>query len=223
MKHTFDFLRKLDQKNNRNWFQQNKAMYERSHEEMISFADNLLAEMNDHDYIETPSGKKSLYRIYRDVRFGKDKTPYKTNWGGSMKRAGEENRGGYYYQIGPKGSFVMGGFFGPNKDDLLHIRKHLEQDADSLREVIDSKGFTKFFGHLIGRQLKTAPRGFEKDHPDIDLLRYKQFMVRHEFTDKEVHSANFPHIVSDAFQKMRPFFDYMSDILTTDMNGRTLL
>ena len=223
MKNTFKFLRSLEQNNNRKWFQQNKEMYEKSHQEMVGFADRLLAEMNSHDFIETPSGKKSLFRIYRDVRFSKDKTPYKTNWGGSVKRAGVENRGGYYYQIGLTGSFVMGGFFGPSKDDLLHIRRHIEQDGDSLRHIIDSKDFKEFFGSLRGSQLKTAPRGFDKYHFDIDLLRYKQFIIRHDFSNEEVNSKDFPHFVSEAFQQMRPFFNWMSDLLITDLNGRYLV
>ena len=195
-------------------------MYEKSLEEMVNFAERLLAEMNNHDLIETSSGKKSLFRIYRDVRFGNDKTPYKTNWGGGLRRATSERRGGYYYQIGPKGSFVMGGFFGPNKEDLLHIRRQIAQDADPLRDIIKSKQFKRFFGVMNGALLKTGPRGFDKDHPDIDLLRYKQLTLRHDFTHEEVTSNDFPEIVSFAFQQMRPFFDHMS--LTTDLNGRSL-
>jgi uncharacterized protein (TIGR02453 family) len=223
MKNTLAFLDFLDKNNNRTWFQEHKSDYEKSLAEMIVFADAVLAKMSTHDYIETSSGKKSLYRIYRDVRFSKDKTPYKTNWAGGLRRAGKENRGGYYFQVGLNGSFVMGGFFGPNKEDLLHVRKQLEQDAEPLREIIDSKQFKEFFGTLRGSQLKTAPKGFEKEHPDIDLLRYKQFIVRHDFTDSQVQSKEFPSIVANAFLQMRPFFDYMSDILTTDLNGRALL
>ncbi|MEP1093896.1 MAG: DUF2461 domain-containing protein [Cyclobacteriaceae bacterium] len=223
MKKTFDFLRILDKNNNREWFQSNKNQYVEAHEEMIGFADLLIEEMNKHDVIQTDSGKRSLYRIYRDVRFGKDKTPYKTNWAGYLRRATAERRGGYYYQVGPMGSFVMGGFFGPNPQDLLHIRKHLEQDADPLRDVINSNEFNGFFGEMLGSQLKTAPKGFDKDHPDIDLLRYKQFMVRHDFTQKEALSKDFHLTVANAFVQMRPFFDCMSDILTSDLNGESLL
>jgi len=223
MRNTFKFLTKLDKNNNRNWFQENKGMYEKSHQEMLNFADRLLAEMNNHDIIETASGKKSLFRIYRDVRFGKDKTPYKTNWGGGMRRASAERRGGYYYQVGPKGSFVMGGFFGPNKEDLLHIRRQIAQDADPLRDIINSNRFKEFFGMLNGSQLKTAPKGFDKDHPEIDLLRYKQLILRHDFTSEEVSNNDFPIIASSAFSQMRPFLDYMSEILTTDLNGQSLL
>jgi uncharacterized protein (TIGR02453 family) len=219
MKKTLTFLQQLNKNNNREWFQAHRTEYEQSHEEMISFADQLLLEMNKHDLIETSSGKKSLYRIYRDVRFGKDKTPYKTNWAGGFKRATAELRGGYYYQIGIHGSFVMGGFFGPNAQDLLQVRHHIASNADTLREVTESNDFKNFFGELRGSQLKTAPRGFEKDHPDVDLLRYKQYTLRHDFTQKEIDSPDFHKIISNAFQEMRPFFDCMSEMLTTDLNG----
>ncbi len=223
MKQTFDFLRKLDKNNNREWFQANKSLYERSHLEMIGFADNLIREMSNYDNIETPSGKRSLFRIYRDVRFGKDKTPYKTNWAGFMKRGTPALRGGYYYQIGIDQSFVMGGFFGPNSADLLHIRKQIAQDAEPLRDIILSKDFKTTFGELRGSQLKTAPKGFDREHPDIDLLRYKQFMIRHDFLNQEVQTKEFPKTVAHAFNQMRPFLDYMSDILTSDLNGRSLI
>lgn len=219
MKATLSFLSDLSANNNREWFQSHKEEYERSQAEVIKFADQLLAAMRTHDHIQTTSGRKSLFRIYRDVRFGKDKTPYKTNWAGYFRRATAHLRGGYYYQVGPEGSFVMGGFFGPNAQDLLHIRNQLALDADPLRDVLNSKDFKSFFGTLEGNQLKTAPRGFEKDHPDVDLLRYKQFIIRHDFTEKEVLSADFPNIVSHAFQQMRPFFDVMSEYLITDLNG----
>jgi len=101
---------------------------------------------------------------------------------------------------------------------LLGLLVHLP-----VRRVINSKKFKDFFGELRGRQLKTAPRGFDKEHSNIDLLRYKQFMVRHDFSNEEVFSKDFPKTVAHSFRQMRPFFDYMSDILTSDLNGRSLL
>ena len=223
MQTTFDFLSKLSHNNNRDWFQANKSEYNASHEEMIAFADQLLEEMNKHDVIETPNGKKSLFRIYRDVRFSKDKSPYKTHWAGSIRRAGDDRRGGYYFHIGLEEIFIMGGFFGPNAQDLLHIRNQLAQDSDPLREVLSSKQFKTTFNELLGEQLKTAPKGFEKDHPDIDLLRYKQFMVKVNFTRDQANSLDFPKALSDSFKAMRSFFDCMTEFLTTDLNGISLI
>lgn len=215
----FEFLDKLKHNNDRTWFANHKSQYEVAHQAMIEFADELLDEMKRHDNIETVSGKRSLYRIYRDVRFSKVKLPYKTSWSGSFKRATTALRGGYYYHLEPGNSFIAGGFWGPNSNDLKHLRKQIEQDDEFVRSVIEAKETKLYFGSLIGEQVKTAPKGFAKDHPSIDLLRYKQFVLKHTFTDKEVMKKDFHLELAVGFQQLRPFFDMMSEILTTDLNG----
>jgi uncharacterized protein (TIGR02453 family) len=219
---SFDFLKKLKKNNNRNWFNDNKALYEKELQNIIAFADALLAEMNKHDRIETESGKKSLHRIYRDTRFSKDKTPYKTNWSGSFRRATKLLRGGYYFHLEPGNSFVAGGFWGPNPEDLKRIRQDIAYDDSTLRKILKNKAFISTFGKLQGEQLSSSPQGFAKDHPAIDLLRYKQFLLVHKFSDSETMHKDFAKHASDVFRKMRPFFDYMSEVLSTDSNGRSL-
>jgi uncharacterized protein (TIGR02453 family) len=222
-KENLDFLKKLGSNNNRDWFSDNKALYQAQLDNMISFADELLGKMNEHDTIETPTGKKSLYRIYRDVRFSKDKSPYKTHWSGGFKRATKQLRGGYYFHIQPgNNSFIGGGFWGPNKEDLLRIREDIAMDDSEMRSIITSKDFVDTFGQLDGEQLKSAPKGFDKEHPAIDLLRYKQFIFGKNFTDAEVLKGDFVDVANETFKKMRPFFDYMSEVLTTDSNGSPL-
>ena len=189
---------------------------------MIGFANGLLELMSKQDNIETVSGKKSLYRIYRDIRFSKNKTPYKTHWGGFFTRATKLLRGGYYFHIEPGNSFVGGGFWQPNSDDLKRIRFSIAADDTELRDIIADKKFIKTFGQLVGDQVKTAPQGYKKDHPSIDLLRFKQFLVTKKFSDKEVLDKNFTNEVVKTFTVMRPFFDYMSEVLTTDANGEPL-
>ncbi len=222
-KANFNFLAKLKKNNDRDWFNANKEEYLEQHQNVIDFADGLLLEMNKHDNIETVSGKKSLFRIYRDVRFSKNKAPYKTHWAGGFKRATKQLRGGYYFHIEKGNTMVGGGFWQPNKEDLLRIREDIATDASGLRKVINSKSFKDTFGTLDGEQLKTSPKGFDKEHPDVDLLRYKQFIISKKFTDKEVLSPDFAKKVSDTFKKMRPFFDYMSESVTTDANGASIV
>lgn len=219
---SFDFLKAISANNNRDWFTANKATYTVAHENMVAFAEALLGEMQTHDLIETASGKKSLMRIYRDTRFSKDKTPYKQHFGGGFRRATQELRGGYYYHIEPGNSFIGCGFWGPSKEDLAHIRAQIAQAPEEFREILAQPGFVKTFGSLEGEQLKTAPKGYPKEHPAIDLLRYKQFLVSTTFTDKQVLSPQFARKVSDTFKEVRPFFDYMSSVLTTDLNGAPL-
>ncbi|MEP2025604.1 MAG: DUF2461 domain-containing protein [Reichenbachiella sp.] len=219
----FQFLNKLEDNNNREWFNKNKGLYLEAHQQIIEFADLLLSELNKTDVIETPTGKKSLYRIYRDVRFSKDKTPYSLYFGGGYRRATAERRGGYYFHLEPGNTYVGGGFWGPNSQDMMHIRKHLQQEPERLREIIQSNDFKKNFGSLRGERLKRAPKGFDVDDPAIDLLRYKQYWVRHEFDMKDVMKPNFHLSIIKQFHHMRPFFDYMSEILTTDLNGESII
>lgn len=222
-KANFQFLIDLKNNNDRDWFAANKKRYEKELQNMVNFADVLLAKMKEHDNIETPTGKKSLHRIYRDTRFSKDKTPYKTNFSGSFTRATKLLRGGYYFHIEPGNVFVGGGFWGPEPADLKRIRIDIAADDTELRSIITSKNFKKYFGELKGEQLKTAPKGFDKEHPAVDLLRYKQFLLGHNFSEADAISPNFATKVNEVFMAMRPFFNYMSEVLTTDVNGELVV
>ena len=215
-KSTFNFLSSLKDNNNREWFEEHKDEYKKAHKNAIAFANALVTEMKKVDYIDTVSGKKTLFRIYRDMRFTKDKTPYKTSFSGSLRRATSTLRGGYYFHLEPGNSYVGGGFYGPNSDDLLRIRESIAHDAQPLRSILNDADFKETFGKLQGDQLKTSPRGFSIDHPDIDLLRYKQFYVKHAFSDEKVLDEDFIFEVVKTFLALRPYFNYMSEILTKD-------
>lgn len=214
-----DFLKLIKKNNNRDWFNAHKERYLEELAHLERFADAVLKELNKEDVIETPSGKKSLHRIYRDTRFSKEKTPYKTNWSGGFRRATKLRRGGYYFHIEPGNSFIAGGFWGPSAGDLKRIRDEIAFDAAPLRKILKAKSFVKAFGALQGEQLKTTPKGYDAANEGIDLLRYKQFLLIKPFTDKEVLDPSFVTETVAAFRHMRPFFDYMSEVLTTDING----
>jgi uncharacterized protein (TIGR02453 family) len=216
---TLEFLQQLSKHNNREWFANHKTLYTAAHDNMILFADALLIKMNTHDHIETLSGKKSLFRIYKDVRFSKEKVPYNTHWTGRFKRATKLLRGGYYYNIEPGNSFLMGGFWGPVPSDMKRIRDDIAYNTEGWDELLADKTFKKTFSKIHGEQLATVPRGYDKNHPAIELLRYKQFLVKYSFTDQEVTSKDFVQKANDIFKKMRPFLNLMSEILTTDANG----
>jgi uncharacterized protein (TIGR02453 family) len=220
---TLTFLKDLAKHNDRDWFAQHKTRYTAAHENLIVFADALLTEMRKHDHIETPSGKASLMRIYRDTRFSKDKTPYRTYMGGGFTRATKKLRGGYYFQIGPGQSLAAGGFFSPNPADLLRIRQDMDYHYPDWQKLLKNKALAQTFGELKGNQLITAPQGFAKDHPAIALLRHKQFYFEKTFTDEEVLGDNFVQLLNQTFKNLRPYFDYMSEVLTTDANGVSLV
>jgi len=222
-KDNFRFLTELKANNDRDWFTKNKPRYDAQHANTIGLADELLLRLNVHDVIETPTGKKSLFRIYRDVRFSSDKSPYKNHWSGGFRRAGKERRGGYYFHLEPgDNNYIAGGFWAPNKEDLQRIREDIAGNPEELRGILSEPKFIEAFGQLEGEQLKTAPKGFDKEDPAIDLLRFKQFVISRRFTDAEVHFENYVDLVDDTFRRMRPFLDYMSDVLTTDANGSPL-
>ncbi|SDS67405.1 TIGR02453 family protein [Mucilaginibacter mallensis] len=217
---TFDFVRELKNNNNREWFALHKEVYQHELGFVESFADALLQELNIHDVIETPNGKKSLRRIYKDTRFSKDKIPFKTCWSGGFRRAGKYRRGGYYFRFEPGNSLIVGGFRGPNPADLKLIRDDIAFDAAPLQNILNSKTFIDTFGTLQGEQLKTTPKGYDANNDGIELLRYKQFLLIRRFTDEEVLHENFIKEASITFRNMRPFFDYMSEVLATDINGQ---
>lgn len=221
-KSNLDFLKLLKKNNNRDWFNAHKERYLTELKNLELFADAVLLELNKHDVIETISGKKSLHRIYRDVRFSKEKTPYNSHWGGSFKRASKLRRGSYYYHLESGNSFLAIGFWGPEPADLKKIRDEFSYDSKSFRAILKNKAFVKTFDSLKGEQIKTSPKGFSADDEAIDLLRYKQFLLIRKFTDKEVLSPNFVKIANDTFKISRPFLDYMSDALSTDVNGISL-
>jgi uncharacterized protein (TIGR02453 family) len=222
-KSTFEFLQALARNNNRDWFQKNKQRYIDSHANVTAWLDALIAEMNKHDRIQTKSGKESLYRIYNDVRFSADKSPYNPRFAGHLKRIKPFFRGGYYFWIKPGESRVGCGFTYPNSADLLRIRQDIDVNADDWRKILKSKKIISVFGTMEGDQVKTAPKGFPKDHPAIDLLRYKQFWFERSFTDKEVLSKDFLKQVNETYKAIRSFFNYMTEVLTTDLNGESIL
>jgi uncharacterized protein (TIGR02453 family) len=220
---TLDFLKRLSKNNNRDWFNVYKDQYIKAQENMVGFVEGLLSQMNKHDQIETESGKKGLYRIYNDVRFSKDKAPYNPRFAGHLKRTKPFLRGGYYFWIKPGASKIACGFAYPNADDLKRVRMDIIHNYKDWNKLLNKKSLLTTFGKMQGEQVKTTPKGFEKDHPAIDLLRYKQYWFECSFTDKEVLAKDFVLNVNKKFKSIRLFFDYMSEVLTTDLNGEAIV
>lgn len=220
-KSTLDFLNNLKQNNNRDWFTEHKKTYEKAKLNAKNIFHEVLIELQQHDEIE----KSKMMRIYRDVRFSKDKTPYKAHFANSYSRLGKHLRGGYFLRIKPGESFLAGGFWEPNKEDLFRIRKEIALNASEIRAILNDVMFQKYFNGRFESfdELKTAPRGFDKEHPDVDLLRKKGFIAVRNFSDEEVLSLDFVSKVNDSYKALRPFFDLFSDILTTNLNGEKMV
>ncbi|MEP3836943.1 MAG: DUF2461 domain-containing protein [Algibacter sp.] len=220
-KSVFTFFKKLEKNNNRDWFNEHKPEFKAAEKEVKEVYNAVLENLNKHDEID----KLKLFRIYRDVRFSKNKLPYKTHFGGSFHRTKPRLRGGYYLHLQPNDeSFIATGFWQPEKEDLMRIRKEFEMDDSEIRDILANKDFNAVWSDsFIGDEVKSAPRGFAKDHPAIDLIKKKQYIFTKKYTDKDVLNPNFIKEIDDAFKAIRPFFDYMSDVLTTDLNGVSLI
>lgn len=213
------FFKTLSENNNREWFETHKPKFKALESEVKAFMKEVEVDLQGHDKIE----KAKLFRIYRDVRFSKNKTPYKTHFGMAFHRGKPALRGGYYIHLEPNNSFLGVGFWGPSPEDLFRIRKELEVDADELRGIIADPVFQKYWGSLQGDEVKTAPKGFDKTHANIDLIKKKQYTFHKKLTDQQLISKDFFTLVHDHFKHIRPYFDYMSSVLTTGLNGESLL
>jgi uncharacterized protein (TIGR02453 family) len=215
----FQFFSKLAKNNNRKWFECRKTEFKALESEVKIFVKEIESALQEHDKIE----KAKIFRIYRDIRFSKNKSPYKTHFGMAFHREKPPLRGGYYIHLEPNNSFLGVGFWGPSAADLFRIRKELEVDASELREIMADPTFKSYWGTLQGDEVKTAPKGFNKEHPNIDLIKKKQYTFHHRLSDQQVFDPNFSELIDDHFQNIRPYFDYMSSVLTTDLNGESIL
>lgn len=217
---TLNFLKELAQNNNKAWFDENRPHYEKVKKALRKSFDHVFANLKAHDDVD----HMQVFRINRDIRFSIDKTPYKNHMSVHFRRKKPELRGGYYLHIEPGGkSFVAGGFWAPSKEDMLRIRQEFEMDALPMRKIMAEKTFKSVFGQIQGESLSTAPKGFDKNHTDIDLIRMKNWYFETYFKDEEVLDDNFMQRIDHTFKLFRPFFDYMSDVLTTDLNGERIL
>lgn len=216
----FTFLKKLKANNNREWFLENKELFETAKAEANQLFEEVYKEFQRIDSNLEPL---KIYRIYRDVRFSPDKTPYKAHFSMSVGRVKPDLRGGYYLHIEPNNqSFIGVGFFGPNKEDLLRIRKEIELD-DELEIILNTKEIKEVFGELEGEEVKTAPKGFDKNHERIHLIKKKQFLLTYSLTDEEILQKDFHKKAVAVFKTAQPFVDYMTDVLLSDLNGERMI
>jgi len=217
-KTTLDFLRKLKKNNDRKWFEKNRKEYESCREDFIIEVNEIINRIAAFDPgLEGLEAKNTIFRIFRDIRFSKDKTPYKPHFGANMAKGGRKSvNAGYYLHIEPGGkSFLAGGTYRPTSDILASVRNAIDYDPDALKSILNNKTFTKYFGGLTEMEdkLKTAPKGFPKDHPEIELLKHKSFIVFHNLKDDQLASKGFLKDVSNVFKAMAPFNHYLNKII----------
>lgn len=215
MQTTIDFLKKLKNNNNKDWFEKNKHQYLAAKEEFERFVDKLIKGLAKADKRISPElkAKDCTFRIYKDVRFSKDKTPYKTNMGASINPGGRKSmEAGYYFHLEPGACFLAGGVYMPEPEMLGAIRQEIDYNPKPLLKILNSASFKRYFkGFDVEDKLKTAPKGFEKDHQHIELLKNKHFIVSYKLNDKELLSEDFDKKVLAGFKAMQPLLSYLRE------------
>ena len=210
---TFAFIADLRRNNNREWFEDNRGRYEDARADFISFIGVWLFELETFDDSVTGMDpRRCMFRIYRDTRFSQNKAPFKSNLGARILPGGSKAlhlRTGYFMNVEPGLSRVGGGAFRPEPEWLMAIRARIMRDSGKLRGILGNRSFKSSFGSLAGEAVKTAPRGIPKDHPEIDLLRYKSFLARHPFEDAELVQPGFLAKVVRACRAAKPLKDYL--------------
>ncbi len=217
---SISFLINLDKNNTREWFLDNKQEYEEAKIEFENFTNVLIARIAEFDSeIKMVDAKKSIFRIYRDTRFAKDKTPYKTNFGAYLVSGGRKSPlAGYYLHLEPTNkSFAGGGVHCPQPNILKAIRSEIYQSPSELKNIVESKEFIDSFGEIAGDKLKTAPKGFPKDFSEIQLLRYKSYAQVYNLETQFFKKDHFLDDLTEIFQKAKILNDYLNTIIREEI------
>lgn len=212
MRDVFAFLSELRLNNNKEWFDENRLRYEESRKKVLSLTELVINEIKRFDpEIGNIAAKDCVFRIFRDVRFSNDKTPYKTNMGSFIARGGRKSVGaGYYFHIEPGGSFVGGGAYCPLADVLKAIRTEIFDHPETFKKLINSNSFSKTYPEMYDDQLKTPPKGFPKDFPDIGLLKYKSYAFTSRIPDSELVGNDFSGKIVTAFKELAPVNHFLN-------------
>jgi uncharacterized protein (TIGR02453 family) len=220
-KDTLQFLEDLKANNNREWFLENKKRYEAFKKDYHQLVSDFLDAMKPLDSsLEMLEVKNCTFRINRDIRFSKDKTPYKTHLGVWLSSGSKGlNRAGYYVHINKEASFIAGGFYMPEAEDLKKVRKEIAFFHEDLEAILSEKNFKREFVDFDRNErsmLKNPPRGYEKDHPAIELLKLKSFETSQKFDISEVLDKNFVAKMSQKLIVLKPLIDFMNRALAAD-------
>jgi uncharacterized protein (TIGR02453 family) len=211
MKEILEFLKGIQENNSKEWMELNKNHYlnaKHQFEEIISKQIEKISGFDPHIIGTEP--KKCIFRLHRDIRFSKDKRPYKDNMGAFINREGRKGMdGGYYFHVQPGQSMLAGGVYMPPSDVLKKIRQEIDYNPDPVYKFMDNPNFKNYFGTFQGDRLKKAPKGYDPDHPNIELLKLKSYVVVHALKDDDLLQPDFLDYTSKVFKAMYPLNEYI--------------
>ncbi len=212
MKEIFSFLSDLAAHNNKEWMDENRDRYESCREEFKGIVTNLIAGIGSFD--ESVVGlapKDCIFRINRDIRFSKNKDPYKTNFGAAITPGGKRTANPtYYLHVEPGKSMMACGVYHPDAENLKKIRQEIDYNAGELKKIVENPAFAETFGPIRGDALKTAPKGYPKDHPNLELLKFKDFIAWKSIDDKFFFKDGFEEALISRFKVSYPFNQYLA-------------
>jgi uncharacterized protein (TIGR02453 family) len=212
---TFNFLTDLTANNNREWFNDNKPRYEEARDNVIAFAAELIKQLHRFDKaiaLDTDP-KKCVMRIYRDIRFSKDKTPYKDNFGIGNLRSGNVHIG-YYVQVQPGRNLAGGGYWMPEADHLKLIRQEIDYNGNDLKKIVDEPQFKKLFGEFRAQeQLKSMPRDYDPANENISLIKLKSFAALHIIPDADMMKKDIPQKVAGVLAHIHPLTTFLKNAI----------
>lgn len=209
----FEFLRDLKFNNDREWMALNRSRYETARNNFHDIVGRLIEAIIEFDpSLQGIAPKDCLFRLNRDIRFSPDKSPYKTHFGAFMAENGRRTEGpGYYLHLQPDNeTFFGGGIYMPASELLRKIRQEVDYNPGELKAIVSDEKFRYYFGEIQGEKLKKAPKGYSPDHPNIEFLKLKSYVVLHKSTDGEALAPDFLSTVVDAYRSMRPLIDYLN-------------
>lgn len=215
MQDVLNFLSELKENNHKEWFDQNRDWYQECRKKVLFLTELLIHEVGKFDpEIGAQDPKQCVFRIFRDVRFSNDKTPYKTNMGSYIAKGGRKSVGaGYYLHIEPGGSFVGGGAYSPPADALKAFRTEIFDHPEDFKQLIKNSSFRKIYPEMYDDKLKTAPKGFPKDFPDLDLLKYKSFAFTSPIGDSVVVSDAYVEKIISSMKELYPVNRFLNSAL----------
>lgn len=215
MEDILKFLTRLSKNNNKEWFDKNKPHYQELRQQYISIVEQVIKLSSAFDpMLKDVDAAKTLFRINRDVRFSKNKSPYKTNFGSSINPGGKKSMiAGYYIHIEPGKSFLAAGTYMPEPDYLSAIRQEIDYNLDEFKKIVSAKDFKSEFTALSAEDaLKTVPKGYDKENPALEFLKMKHFIVVKDLTDKEVLSKDFVKNTVKSFKASLPLISFLRRI-----------